>query len=141
MPGLGEFGVESLPRVHHDSGGISSPAPSDYSPSLFAWDNESAEVGRGKVLLTAHTIRTNESALGNRLLDELDNGEILRIDGEGREVACYRVTERLEVAVEDYPVDRVYLANRSRRMVITVCSDYRDGHWARRTLWFLDPVA
>jgi hypothetical protein len=141
-PGLGAFKVQSLPRVRDASGAIASAGPTDKNPSVFAWDNESAKVGtKGNVLLTAHTYRTGKSALGNRLLSELRAGEILRIGGAGHEVACYRVVERLEVAVEDYPVDRVYLDDSARQAVITVCSDFDGNAWAKRTLWFLEPVA
>lgn len=142
VPGVGEFDVQSLARVEDESGGISSAGPTNDNPSVFAWDNESAEVGaRGNVLFTAHTFRKKSSALGNRLLKELHRGEVLAVAGNGDEVACYRVTERLEVEVEDYPVDRVYLDETADQAVITVCSDFDGGDWARRTLWFLEPVA
>jgi hypothetical protein len=140
VPGIGAFDVQSLPR-ERDAAGVSSPSPTDFNPSVFAWDNESAKVRtRGNVLLTAHTYRADESALGNRLLSELRDGEILRIGGAAHEAVCYRVVERLEVPVEDYPIDRVYLDESTRQAVITVCSDFEDADWATRTLWFLEPV-
>lgn len=142
VPGLGEFDVQSLARVKDESGGISSAGPTNDNPSVFAWDNESAEAGaRGNVLFTAHTFQKKSSALGNRLLKELDRGEVLAVAGSRDEVACYRVTERLEVEVADYPVDRVYRDVTADQAVITVCSDFDGADWARRTLWFLEPVA
>lgn len=142
VPGVGEFDVQSLARVEDESGGISSAGPTNDNPSVFAWDNESAEAAAGgSVLFTAHTFQKNKSALGNRLLKELDRGEVLTVAGDSDEVACYRVTERLEVEVADYPVDRVYLDETTDQAVITVCSDFDGGDWARRTLWFLEPVA
>lgn len=142
VPGVGEFGVQSLARVKDESGGVSSAGPTNDNPSVFAWDNESAEAGSGgNVLFTAHTFQKKESALGNRLLKELDRGEVLAVEGSSDEVACYRVTERLEVEVADYPVDRVYLDETADQAVITVCSDFVGSDWTRRTLWFLKPVA
>lgn len=141
VPGLGTFDVQSLPRTVDRSGAISSPAPTDFNPAVFAWDNESARIGaRGNVLLTAHTFRADESALGNRLLSGLGDHEVLRIEGARHRVACYRVVERLEVAAEDYPVDRVYLDRSGNRTVITVCSDFDGTGWATRTVWFLEPT-
>ena len=132
--------IQSLPRVRDDSGSVYSPDPTGFNPEVFAWDNESARVGAdSNTLLTAHTYRSDASALGNRLLAELDEGDLVRVEVEDATV-CYRVTERAAMHVQDYPVDRVYASEGDPQVVITVCSGFDGATWTRRTVWFAEPV-
>lgn len=138
--GVGARSVQSLPRDRDESGSVYSPDPTGFNPDVFAWDNESAQVGAdGNVLLTAHTYRSDMSALGNRLLEELGEGDLVRVMAEDVTV-CYRVTERAVMHVQDYPVDRVYVGDNTPQVVITVCSGFDGQVWTQRTVWFAEPV-
>ena len=108
----------------------------------FAWDLGGVLPGspEGHVLLNTHTW-PDGSAMGNRLLDRLQVGNELRVEGEDGEVACYRVGERVEVPVEEgYPGWSA--EDGPPQVVIVVCSGERrgPGDWSHRTLWFADPV-
>lgn len=108
----------------------------------FAWDLGGVRPGspEGHVLLNTHTW-PNDDAMGNRLLADLQVGDLLRLEGDGA-FACYRVGKREEVpAAEGYPgwADQ----DGPPQVVIVVCSGERrgPGDWTHRTLWFADPVA
>lgn len=108
----------------------------------FAWDLGGVEPGasEGHVLLNTHTW-PNGAAMGNRLLEGLQVGDDLRLEGADGAFACYRVGERVEVRVEDgYPGWSA--DDGPPRVVIVVCSGERrgPGDWSHRTLWFADPV-
>lgn len=136
---VGTRAVQSLPRTRDAAGFVTSAGPTNGNPSVYAWDNESARPGEnGSVLLTAHTYRDDRSALGNRLLAELQTGEIIRLISQ-QESLCYRVVRRVDVRVEDYPVSQVYETT-AEQAVVTVCSGFDGGDWTRRTLWFAEPV-
>jgi hypothetical protein len=129
--------VLPLPRDGRYVPGV--PPTSD--KTSFAWDLGGVEPGStaGHVLLNTHTW-PDGSASGNLLLDGLDVGGRLVMRGEGR-AACYEVTRRVEVPVEDgYPgwdAD-----DGPPEVVIVVCSGVRrgPGDWSHRTLWFAEPV-
>lgn len=95
---------------------------------------------RGNVLLNAHTF-PDGSALGNRLLERLEEGDRLVLDGEGRRL-CYRVTERVEVDATQ-PFHRYYADDGKPQVAIVVCSGQRlgPGVWTKRTVWFASPQA
>lgn len=83
----------------------------------------------------------NGAAMGNRLLDRLQVGDELRLEGEDGAFACYRVGERVEVPVEEgYPGWSA--TDGPPQVVIVVCSGERrgPGDWSHRTLWFADQV-
>lgn len=144
--GNDHFDVQALDQVEETrSDGttvLTSPTPTEFNPHVFAWDRQSANAGSraGNVLLTAHTY-SDGSALGNRLYRELRPGDMLKLAGPNGTV-CYRVTERTEVPIADYPTARVYDWDGSPQVVITVCSGLRlgPGDWAERTIWFLEPL-
>lgn len=130
--------VRALPRDAQGVPGVPPVAAKD----VVAWDLGGIEPGSrtGHVLLNAHTW-PDGTALGNRLLDGLHEGGRIVLRGAGGKVACYRVSERTEVRVEDgYPGwDAV---DGSPEVVIVVCSGVRrgPGDWSHRTLWFARPV-
>ncbi|HSV37563.1 MAG TPA: class F sortase [Nocardioidaceae bacterium] len=107
-----------------------------------AWDAPGVQPGssRGNVLLNTHTW-PDGSALGNRFLDQLQQGDrfVLR---NGEVSVCYRVTERTEVSIENPPLDRVYDEEGPAQAVLIVCSGTRTGpgQWTHRTLWFATPL-
>ncbi|WP_207005986.1 class F sortase [Nocardioides aromaticivorans] len=108
----------------------------------FAWDLGGVEPGspEGHVLLNTHTW-PDGSAMGNRLLDGLQVGDALRLEGDDGAFACYRVGERVEVPVEEgYPGWAA--KDGPPQVVIVVCSGKRlgPGDWTHRTLWFAEPV-
>jgi hypothetical protein len=140
------FDVQALDQVEtkapDGSPVLTSPNPTDFNPSVFAWDRQSAKPGSevGNVLLTAHTY-SDGSALGNRLYRDLRPGDTLKLVGANG-VVCYRVTERTEVSIGDYPTARVYDWDGPPQAVVTVCSGLRlgPGDWTKRTIWFLEPM-
>ena len=144
--GPASYGVQALDQLKTTTPDgttvLTSPNPTDYNPHVFAWDKQSAEAGSpvGNVLLTAHTY-SDGSALGNRLYRELRPGDRLNLVGPNGFV-CYKVSERTEVAIKEYPFDHVYDFDGSPRVVITVCSGLRlgPGDWTKRTIWFLEPM-
>lgn len=129
--------VRALPG---DAAGVVG-VPPVADKQVFAWDLGGVEPGsrQGHVLLNTHTW-PDGSAMGNTLLDRLRVGAELRLSRPGR-IACYRVTKRVEVRVEDgYPGWSA--TDGAPQVVIVVCSGQRlgPGRWTHRTLWFADPV-
>ncbi len=133
--------VLALPR---DSAGVVGVPPVS-DKTAFAWDRGGVEPGsaEGHVLLNTHTW-PDGSAMGNRLLRGLAvGGRLVLSTGEGtaKQVACYTVTDRVEVRLSDgYPG---WDANDGPpQVVIVVCSGKRlgPGNWTHRTLWFASPV-
>jgi hypothetical protein len=142
VPGItGPTSVISPPR---DAAGIPGIPPlSSAGKTVFAWDREqgiSPGDRRGNVLLNAHTW-PDGSALGNRLLESLDRGDRIRVQG-ARSQLCYRVTERVEVLAED-GLPRFYAKTGRPQLAIVVCSGRRlgPGVWEKRTIWFASPRA
>lgn len=139
----------SVPGVVRRAEVIGVPRDADNVPGVlphsdnrnFAWDLGGVEPGsaQGHVLLNTHTW-PNGAAMGNTLLEELQVGDQLRLEGDGQ-LACYRVSERVEVRVEDgYPGWSA--TDGPPQVVIVVCSGERrgPGDWSHRTLWFADRV-
>ncbi|KRB73012.1 hypothetical protein ASE01_19740 [Nocardioides sp. Root190] len=133
----GRAAVVGLPR---DGAGVPG-VPPIADKEVFAWDLGGIEPGsdEGHVLLNTHTW-PDGSAMGNRLLAELEVGDELRLGRPGK-VACYRVSERREVRVED-GAPGWSAKDGPPEVVIVVCSGQRrgPGDWSHRTLWFAEPV-
>jgi hypothetical protein len=133
--------VLGLPRDADNIPGVPSLTSAD--KLVFAWDKPGVKPGakQGNVLLNTHTW-PDGSAMGNRLLRDLDEGERFVLEGAGSRL-CYRVTERVEVSIENPPVERVYDTEGAPQAVIIVCSGTRlgPGEWTHRTLWFASPVS
>jgi hypothetical protein len=137
IPGVAErASVLAPPR---DANGIPGVPPlSAAGKSVFAWDSEQGiKPGdpRGNALLNAHTW-PDGTALGNHLLDGLDEGDRIVVHGEDRRL-CYRVSERVEVRAED-GLPRYYATKGPHQIAIVVCSGRRlgPGVWENRTVWF-----
>ncbi len=93
---------------------------------------------KGNALLNAHTF-PDGSALGNKLLDGLEEGDQIRVNG-AKGFLCYEVTDRREVPAGVY---KPYFAKNGKpQIAIVVCSGQRlgPGIWTKRTLWFASPV-
>ncbi len=127
--------------VPRDAAGVVGVLPHSDNEN-FAWDLGGVEPGspEGHVLLNTHTW-PDGAAMGNRLLDDLDVGDELRLEGEGGAFACYRVSDRVEVPVEDGRPGWS-AEDGPPQVVIVVCSGVRrgPGDWSHRTLWFADLV-
>lgn len=126
--------------VARDSRGVTGVLP-ESDKTDFAWDLGGIRPGsrHGNVLLNTHTW-PDGSALGNALLDDLDEGDELVVTGDGAQL-CYRVTQRIEVlASKGYPP--YYAEHGPPRAAIIVCSGTRvgPGQWTHRTIWFARPV-
>ncbi|HET7735791.1 MAG TPA: sortase [Nocardioidaceae bacterium] len=117
--------------------------PSLADKFVVAWDAPGIQPGadKGNVLLNTHTW-PDGSALGNRLLAKLQEGDRFVLENDGLRL-CYRVTERTEVSVENPPLKRVYDREGPPQAVMIVCSGTRlgPGNWTHRTLWFAEPVS
>lgn len=129
--------VISPPR---DSAGVPGTPPlTSTGKQEFAWDSAIAPGSpQGNVLLNAHTW-PDGTALGNRLLGHLQEGDRIVVRGEGKTL-CYRVTQRIEVlASAGYPA--YYDTDGEPQLAIVVCSGRRvgPGNWTHRTLWFASP--
>lgn len=108
----------------------------------FAYDVDGIRPGepRGNVLLNTHTW-PDGSAMGNRLLRDLDLGDRIVLAGGGHEL-CYEVTRIVKVlASEGYPP--YYATEGPPRVAIIVCSGERTGpgEWSHRTMWFARATA
>lgn len=142
VPGVGrDLTVVAPPRVSEH---VPGTPPTDAVGKLqLAYDRmQGVEPGdrRGNVLLNAHTF-PDGSALGNRLLAALDEGDRLVVAGEGRTL-CYRVTDRVEVDADE-PFFRYYADDGRPQVAVVVCSGDRlgPGVWTKRTVWFASPSA
>ena len=131
--------VLPLPRDGNDVPGV----PPTSAKHVFAWDRPPGikpGSDRGNVLLNAHTW-PDGSAIGNILLDKLDEGGRIILRG-GTSELCYTVTERVEVdASKGYPP--YYDREGSPKIALLVCSGQRlgPGKWTHRTIWFAEPMA
>ena len=126
--------------VARDSRGVTGVLP-ESDKTDFAWDLGGIRPGarHGNVLLNTHTW-PDGSALGNALLDGLDEGDQLLVSG-GDDRLCYRVTKRVEVLASDgYPP--YYREHGPPQVAIIVCSGTRvgPGQWTHRTIWFARPL-
>lgn len=130
--------VQALGRDERNVPGV----PSLADKFVVAWDAPGIQPGegRGNVLLNTHTW-PDGSALGNRLLAKLHEGGQFVLENDGVRL-CYRVTERVEVSVENPPLKRVYDREGPPQAVMIVCSGTRlgPGDWTHRMLWFAEPV-
>lgn len=130
--------VLALPRDENDVPGV--PPTSD--KHSFAWDRPGIKPGsdRGNVLLNAHTW-PDGSAVGNTMLDELDDGDRIVLRG-GQSAMCYTVTKRIEVLAEDGYAP-YYDRTGTPQVALIVCSGKRlgPGVWTHRTIWFAEPTA
>ena len=126
-----------------DSRGVPGIPPlTTAGKSLFAWDRASGVWPgdpAGNVLLNAHTWPEG-SALGNRMLAEVHEGDGILVRGENVKM-CYRVTERVEVPAEE-GLRRYYSTDGPHQLAIVVCSGRRlaPGVWENRTVWFASPA-
>lgn len=95
---------------------------------------------KGNALFNAHTYGDG-TALGNKLLKELEKGDQIVVEGPGGQ-QCYEVTARKEVPADSRESGYFDLFGRPR-IAIVVCSGKRlgPGNWTERTIWFASPVA
>jgi hypothetical protein len=140
---VGARAVQSLGRIQVGENGFSLPDPEGLNSQVYAWDREGAQPGsgRGAVNLTAHTYPPGQDALGNQLFDQLEVGDIVDVRGTQQSLK-YRVEERVEVSVADYPSARVLDEVGAPYLTITICSGERrgPGDWTMRTVWFATPL-
>ena len=130
----------ALPRDGNNVPGV--PPVSGPGKQQVAWDRPPGiKPGspQGNVLLNTHTW-PDGSALGNKFLAELDEGDLIIVRGKDAE-ACYEVNERVEVlAADGFPA--YYDREGPPQLALLVCSGKRlgPGHWTHRTIWFASPV-
>ena len=89
--------------------------------------------------LNAHTY-PDGSALGNRLLRQLQEGQRIVVYGAEGQKLCYEVSNRFQVSGDrGYPP--YYSTTGPARLAILVCSGVRrgPGDWAKRTIWYAKP--
>lgn len=125
-----------------DASGVPGIPPlNEAGKHVFAYDlDQGIHPGdtRGNVLLNAHTW-PDGSALGNRLLKSLEQGDRIVVRGRS-EVLCYHVTKRVEVPAAT-GLAAYYANNGPPQLAIVVCSGRRlgPGQWENRTIWFASP--
>jgi hypothetical protein len=141
LQGIGDrIPVIALPR---DSGNNPGVPPIDRAGKTeMAFDLGSGiKPGdpQGNSLFNAHTW-PDGSALGNRMLADLQEGDGIVVSGKPGWI-CYRVTERVEVSAED-PGKRYYATTGKPQIALVVCSGRRlgPGRWTMRTIWYASPV-
>ena len=135
---VGDAEVVGVPR---DDRGVTGVLPISNKADV-AWDLGGIRPGsaRGNVLLNTHTW-PDGSALGNALLDELDQGDRIVVHGDADRLLCYEVSRRIEVlAADGYPP--YYDEDGRPQIALIVCSGTRSsaGEWSHRTIWFARPV-
>lgn len=108
----------------------------------FAWDKPTLAPGspRGNVLINAHTY-PDGSALGNRLLENLQVGDRIIVHGEGGTELCYEVTKRVVIEAAGGSFE-YYEQDGPPQLALIVCSAPRlgPGNWKNRTIWYASPV-
>lgn len=139
-----DLGVTShMMSVAYDENGDPGSPPLDDLQGT-AWFNGSPAPGspEGVTMLTIHTYR-HGGALGNQLLDELENGTTLKVtDGNGK-VACYDVYDELKVWVNEYDPEgpeatRLHAKDGEPNVAIVVCDDFNWDRedWDSRVIWY-----
>lgn len=133
---IGPHGVVRLPRVND-----ASPDPPNFAKDIYAWDNEGGEVGNDqyKAYFTAHTYSSDDTALGNQLIAQVNEGDSVRVTSTEGEVICYEVFERVEVLESEY-IDTITGRPSQGVLVISVCSGLEGRDWTKRTIWFAQLV-
>lgn len=132
--------VLALPRDVYNVPGV-PPHTSGLGKTAMAFDLGSGiRPGdrRGNALLNAHTY-PDGSALGNKLLAELDQGDRIVVRGPLGKL-CYRVVDREEVPADDRGL-RYFAKKGPAQIAILVCSGKRlgPGQWTKRTIWYATP--
>ena len=118
------------------------PPTAAVGKTQVAWDRPPGIMPgspKGNVLLNAHTW-PDGSALGNKMLKRLDEGERIILRGDGA-ILCYEVDQRIEVrASRGFPA--YYDREGPPKVAFLVCSGKRlgPGEWTHRTIWFASPV-
>lgn len=130
--------ILALPR---DANGVPQ-APPISSKTQFAWDKPTIRPGsaRGNVLLNTHTY-PDGSAMGNKLLENLQVGGLIILRGDDGEELCYRVTKR-DVIVAANGSFEYYEKDGPPQVALIVCSPPRlgPGNWKNRTIWYASPL-
>jgi hypothetical protein len=141
FPGVArDVKVVPLPRDANNVPGV--PPVSEAGKREIAWDRPPGlKPGspKGNVLINAHTW-PDGSALGNKFLADLDEGDRIIVRGDSATL-CYKVDRRIEVdASRDYPP--YYDTEGPPQIALLVCSGKRlgPGDWTHRTIWFASPV-
>jgi hypothetical protein len=137
--------VLALPR---DGNNVPSAPPiSDVGKTQFAWSIAPDPLpgsARGNALFNAHTW-PDGTALGNKLLDNLQVGDKIIVHGKRHGVAqtlCYRVTKRDVIVASDGSFE-YYEREGPPQLALIVCSPPRlgPGNWLHRTIWYASPMA
>jgi len=125
--------------LERDARGVPGVPPlTDGGKWTWGWDVAPSPLPgsrEGHVLVNAHTY-PDGSALGNLLLDGLEDGDVLVVRGEGQ-TQCYAVEREFEVRADDR--ESGYEDPRGpARLAILACSGTRTGpgEWSHRTIWF-----
>ena len=143
-----DLGVTShMMSVSYDEDGNPGSPPLDDLQGT-AWFNGSPAPGskEGVTMLSIHTYR-HGGALGNRLLDDLENGATLKVtDGDGK-VACYDVYDEVKVWMDEFDEEdpeavRLHAKDGEPNVAIVVCDDFNWDRedWDSRVIWYAKMV-
>ena len=123
-------------------GAMGTPPLTKKGKKQLAWYKGAAKPGSGKggVATDAHTW-PDGSALGNRLMNKLVEGDTIILRSKGnKHRTCYRVTKREQFANSAVPMKRIVKGKgkgAKQILSVVVCSGYRmgPGNWSHRTVW------
>lgn len=145
---IDSMGVTSpIISVGFDENGNPGAPPLDDAQGT-AWFNGSVAPGsqEGTSMLSIHTYR-HGGALGNQLLEELENGAQLKVT-DGEKTACYDVYDRVKVEEATFDPDgeeahRLHARDGEPQVAIVVCDDFNwdTENWDTRVIWYAKEVA
>jgi len=135
--------IRVLAVARHADGSMGAPPLTDAGKASFGWDKLSTPPGyfKGSVPIDAHTY-PDGSALGNKLLRQLQVGDRYILKGADGQKQCYRINERHEYPRDQVPTSRIFRTGGPPQVAIIVCSGRRigPGNWLKRTVWFGTPI-
>ncbi|WP_145978634.1 class F sortase [Granulicoccus phenolivorans] len=143
---LSRMGVDvPLRPVGEDSTGAPGAPPLNQMYSA-AWYNKSPRPGsgQGNVIINIHSWASG-AALGNDLRTGIRSGDVIRVVGDGGQVACYRFRDMIKFRVADYDPRSGIYHNKSGRpqLAIMTCWDRNKstGEYESRVIMYADYVA
>lgn len=132
------LGVDAAVASITARGSVLTP-PAD--PKEVGWWSDGAEpgAGRGRVLITGHTVHTGGGALDN--LNELRHGDLVGV-AVGRRWLRYRVERRLVLSGAQVAARSAHLFRQHgpERLVLVTCEGWNGATYAGSTVVVAEPV-
>jgi hypothetical protein len=144
---IARLGVRSpVESLGTDAVGAAAAPPKGWS-NTAAWYNHGPRPGAsaGRAVLSVHSYHWG-TALGDRLVDGLHGGELIRLIGRDGRTACYRYDHSVRISVAAYNADPastvLYDDTGAPGLAIVTCAGYRwsTGRWTSRIILYARPV-